>query len=223
MFKINLTGYVLMMVVTILFVTTIKQCGMKKDVEKSFDERIELFKVWEDNLNESFTAELEVLEDSIAYYKQLVNYNSNKAIAANKRVRVLKDEYEALEPQMKQIPMDASGAFVTGLYEKRDTLQFPLSGNQASEIHLDLLEGIKAEEIIKELNFENYYLDESLRASGEMNYQMQKENNMLEDVVKGYQVELLDGKLKEKTLKRKLWTNRGIAGVVMVLGVIALL
>jgi len=223
MYKLNLTGYVLIMVVTILFVMMMNQRRMKKDVEKSFDERLELFKVWEVNLNNSFCEEIAVMEDSIAYFKQLVNYNSNRALEANKRVRKLKSEYRALESQMEHIPTDVSGAFVTGLYEATDTMQYPLSGNQVSEIHLDLLEGIKMEDIIKELNFENHYLDESLRASGEMNVQMYKENELLDKIVKECQIGLYDAERGHKKLKRKLWRNRALVGVATVLGVIVLL
>lgn len=212
-----------MMLVVIFFVMTLKQCGMKKDVKKSFDERIELFRTWEDHLNEGYTAEIEVLKDSIDYFKQLVDYNSNKANKANRQVRQLKSEYAALSPQMEQIPFDSSGAFITGLYEPTDTLQYLLSGNQAREIHLDLLQGIKAKAIVKELTLENFYLDESLRASGDLNVQMSKENELLEKAIQDYQVDLLESKLKEKTLKRKVWTNRGIAGAAIVIGVAILL
>lgn len=212
-----------MMIGMFFFVTTMKQCGMKKDIEKNFDERVELFKVWEDNLHDSYSDELAVMHDSVEYYRSLLELNQEKVKQSKVRLAVLQSEYDDLEPKMEQIPMDASGAFVTGLYEPKDTMQYPLSGNQVSEIHLDLLEGIKAEEIIKELQFENHYLDESLLACGDMAYQISKENELLEGVVKEKQLQLLDAKLNEKKLKKKLWANRGLAGGAAVIAILILL
>lgn len=222
-FQLNLTSLVLLVGVVSLFVISVRQCSDKKDLKKSYEHRISEFVILESNIVHSYEKEKKILRDSIEYFRELAVVNKQSANKQRRHIAKLQNELATIEDQVKEIPFDDSYGFLTGLYPPSDTLEYPFAGNQVKELHTDYLEGIKCVEITKELELERKYLVLSMQASGEMNVKQQEEIEACDYAMQELGLKLQEEALQNRELKRKIWTNRSLAGITTIFAILVAL
>lgn len=161
-------------------------------------------------------------EDTIQYYKNIV-FNRDE------RIRTLNGSITSLKNKLSEIPAEASKYTPNELYEelqkvygeKTDTLEYPFSGNQVTEIYVEH----KYANGLAELTQQYEYMiveyinrvDASDKQIGEQDKLLEIRKSMLEESEKNAQI-LYDKFLKEQK-RKKIWRATSAIGTVAGIGI----
>jgi len=210
-FKLNLTSLILLVGFVFLFVVCIRQCSDKKDLRKSYKNRISEFVTLESNIVHDYEKEKKVLYDSIRSLNELI-----KTKKPRKRRVKFKAQETLVKDKVDEIPLNNHYDLAIGSYSFSDALETPINKTIS-------LEDSKYKEKIENLDEENKFLMLSLQESGNIHVEQQKELMALESSMQQLELKLQDEALKNRALKRKVWTNRTIAGGSIIIAILVAL
>lgn len=204
-FKLNLTSLILLFGLVLLFVISLRQCSDKKDLKKAYEYRLSEFVILESNIVHDYEKEKSILRDSIRYFAKHIKESKPK----KKRKAKLKAVLAPIEDKVKETPTNNPYDLAIGSYS--------LSGALNSEPKPYSLEERNCEDRYKGIEEENKFLVMALQESGEFDVEQQRELMALERNMEQLNIKLEQEALKSRSLKRKIWANRSIAGVSTIL------
>lgn len=222
-FGFNITSLTLLVGCVFLFILCLRQCSDKEAIEQTMFNQEQAFVMMENRIVNEYTEEKKVLRDSIEYYKELVELNKLRANKFNREVKQLQADLATIESKVVDIPFDSSYAFLHTQFEPVGVLEYPFAGNQVQDLHVGYLEGIQLKEITKNMEFEAKYLNESLIASGEMVVGLESEITACDQAMSELGLKLAEEQYHNEKLKKKVWTNRTLSGVISIIAILALL
>lgn len=211
-----------MALVLLLAIFSFKTNIEKRQYKKSYDKKLVECATYEHNLSNRYRKERSRLTDSINYYRALIVEYQGKVRYSNARINEFKQDYAAKKDEVDQTPInDIYGSLTSGNATIGQS-NWALTDNQVRELAKQRLNLEECDAIRKEQDIEIHYMDESLKASGQIIVAQDKEINLIDSTMAALKTDYDAMTLENKTLHRKVWTNRGIAIVVSGLAIILL-
>lgn len=194
-----------------------------KNHEKSYHKSLTDCASYEHSLSNYYRTEKKKLTDSIVYYKNLIADHKHNIDYSNKRVESIISDYSDKKDQVDKTPVEDIWGSLTSGNTTIGQSDWHLTEDQLRQLEKQRLSLEECSSIRKEQDLEIYYLDETVKASGELVTNQEKEISLMDSTIASLQFENETCKTDKKILKNKVWTNRIIAIVTTGLAVAVLL
>ncbi len=223
LFSFNLTSLFLLVGCVILFVFLMNQCSNTENALKTVKDNEQSYVIMESKIIAKYNEEKQVLRDSVLYWKDLVESNLSKANAQKALIKQLKADLSDIKPEVESNPTEDNYMALNDYNRPIGLQDYSFAGNQVNDFLATRLEREKLQKISDEYKLQNEYLTLSMITCGEMADDLQSEVDACDQALSDLEVEMARIMEDNKKKKRKLWTNRSIAGVFGLVAALLLL
>ena len=214
MFKINLTSAVLLVVIAFLVFFLARVYGDKQDYKEAYKQQEASFVLWENKIVTEYKAEKKVLRDSLDFFRELHEANQEQADIYRARIKLIQADLATVKSQVSKVTPDSSYAYLKGPEGILNEGQYRFTKPEVKGLHATDLENEKRGYLIKDLEKEGEYLRMNSITAGDMIVTMQSELDACDQAIEKLELDYQEKEFENKKLKRRVWNNRGLVGVL---------